>query len=33
MRGIEQIPRLYDACCALVERFGLCRWRLTRACA
>jgi len=27
MRGIEQIPWLYDACCALVERFGLGRWR------
>src|SRR5438876_1088929 len=27
MRGIEQIPWLYDACCALIERFGLGRWR------
>jgi SAM-dependent methyltransferase len=27
MRGIEQIPWLYDACCALVERAGLSRWR------
>ena len=26
-RGIEQIPWLYDACCALFERFGLGRWR------
>jgi ubiquinone/menaquinone biosynthesis C-methylase UbiE len=27
MRGIEQIPWLYDACCAVIERFGLGRWR------
>ena len=27
MRGAEQIPWLYDACCALVERCGLGRWR------
>ena len=27
MRGVEQIPWLYDACCALCERFGLARWR------
>ena len=27
MRGLEQIPWLYDACCALAERFGLGRWR------
>ena len=27
MRGVEQIPWLYDAWCALVERFGLARWR------
>src|SRR3954469_2530046 len=27
MRGVEQIPWLYDACCALCERFGLDRWR------
>jgi ubiquinone/menaquinone biosynthesis C-methylase UbiE len=27
MRGIEQIPWLYDACCALIECFGLGRWR------
>ena len=27
MRGIEQIPWLYDALCAFVERFGLGRWR------
>ncbi len=27
MRGVEQIPWLYDAVCALVERFGLGRWR------
>ena len=27
MRGIEQIPWLYDACCAVCERFGLARWR------
>jgi ubiquinone/menaquinone biosynthesis C-methylase UbiE len=27
MRGIEQIPWLYDACCALIEAFGLGRWR------
>src|SRR5215813_1434612 len=26
-RGIEQIPWLYDAYCALFERFGLGRWR------
>src|SRR5687767_13927348 len=27
MRGIEQIPWLYDACCALCEQGGLARWR------
>lgn len=27
MRGIEQIPWLYDACCALAERGRLGRWR------
>jgi ubiquinone/menaquinone biosynthesis C-methylase UbiE len=27
MRGVEQIPWLYDAWCALAERFGLHRWR------
>jgi ubiquinone/menaquinone biosynthesis C-methylase UbiE len=27
MRGVEQIPWLYDACCAVVERCGLGRWR------
>jgi len=27
VRGVEQIPWLYDACCALAERFGLGRWR------
>ena len=27
MRGIEQIPWLYDAFCALCERCGLGRWR------
>jgi ubiquinone/menaquinone biosynthesis C-methylase UbiE len=27
MRGLEQIPWLYDACCALCERAGLRRWR------
>jgi ubiquinone/menaquinone biosynthesis C-methylase UbiE len=27
MRGVEQIPWLYDACCAVSERFGLARWR------
>jgi ubiquinone/menaquinone biosynthesis C-methylase UbiE len=27
MRGVEQIPWLYDACCALYERLGLARWR------
>ena len=27
MRGVEQIPWLYDACCALYERLGLGRWR------
>ncbi len=27
MRGIEQIPWLYDLCCALCERLGLGRWR------
>lgn len=26
-RGFEQIPWLYDAYCALMERFGLGRWR------
>lgn len=27
MRGIEQIPWVYDALCALCERLGLGRWR------
>ena len=27
MRGVEQIPWLYDACCALCECLGLARWR------
>jgi len=27
MRGVEQIPWLYDAICALAERRGLGRWR------
>ena len=27
MRGFEQIPWLYDAACALLERTGLGRWR------
>jgi ubiquinone/menaquinone biosynthesis C-methylase UbiE len=27
MRGVEQIPWLYDACCSVAERFGLHRWR------
>ena len=27
MRGVEQIPWLYDAFCAVAERFGLQRWR------
>ncbi len=27
MRGLEQIPWLYDACCALMERLGLREWR------
>jgi ubiquinone/menaquinone biosynthesis C-methylase UbiE len=27
MRGVEQIPWLYDAICALAERRGLDRWR------
>ena len=27
MRGIEQIPWLYDAICAYAERTGLARWR------
>jgi ubiquinone/menaquinone biosynthesis C-methylase UbiE len=27
MRGVEQIPWLYDTCCALIETFGLGRWR------
>src|SRR5687767_11287147 len=27
MRGVEQVPWLYDACCALCERLGLGRWR------
>jgi ubiquinone/menaquinone biosynthesis C-methylase UbiE len=27
MRGLEQIPWLYDACCAVIERLGLGRWR------
>jgi ubiquinone/menaquinone biosynthesis C-methylase UbiE len=27
MRGVEQIPWLYDACCSVMERFGLDRWR------
>jgi ubiquinone/menaquinone biosynthesis C-methylase UbiE len=27
MRGVEQIPWLYDALCAACEAFGLARWR------
>ena len=27
MRGVEQIPWLYDAVCATYEAFGLARWR------
>src|SRR5579872_5532204 len=27
MRGVEQIPWIYDAICALCEPFGLARWR------
>jgi ubiquinone/menaquinone biosynthesis C-methylase UbiE len=27
MRGVEQIPWLYDAICAVYETFGLARWR------
>lgn len=27
MRGIEQVPWLYDTCCAVMERFGLGAWR------
>ncbi|HUF92166.1 MAG TPA: class I SAM-dependent methyltransferase [Candidatus Limnocylindria bacterium] len=27
MRGVEQIPWLYDAWCGVAERFGLQRWR------
>lgn len=27
MRGVEQIPWVYDALCALLERTGLARWR------
>jgi len=27
MRGVEQIPWLYDAWCSVAERFGLRRWR------
>lgn len=27
MRGLEQIPWLYDPMCALMERFGFGRWR------
>lgn len=27
MRGVEQIPWLYDAICAMYERLGLGRWR------
>ena len=27
MRGVEQIPWLYDAVCAAFEAFGLARWR------
>lgn len=27
MRGLEQIPWLYDPMCAVLERFGLARWR------
>ncbi len=27
MRGLEQIPWLYDAMCGVMERFGLGRWR------
>ena len=26
-RGFEQIPWLYDTCCAVIERLGLGRWR------
>jgi ubiquinone/menaquinone biosynthesis C-methylase UbiE len=32
MRGLEQVPWLYDAACALFERTGLGRWR-RRLCA
>ena len=27
MRGLEQIPWLYDALCSVYERTGLARWR------
>jgi len=27
VRGLENYPRFYDACCALMERWGLARWR------
>lgn len=27
MRGVEQIPWLYDSFCSVMERFGLARWR------
>lgn len=27
MRGVEQIPWLYDALCAVADRLGLARWR------
>ncbi len=27
MRGLEQIPWLYDACCTVFERLGLAEWR------
>ena len=30
MRGVEQIPWLYDAFMALTEPFGLMRWRRMR---
>jgi ubiquinone/menaquinone biosynthesis C-methylase UbiE len=28
VRGLEQIPWLYDPMCAVLERFGLARWRV-----
>jgi ubiquinone/menaquinone biosynthesis C-methylase UbiE len=27
VRGLENIPWFYDACCAVMERWGLSRWR------